>query len=313
MSIFTIVHPTDFSPISDRALNAASMLAREHDAELVVTHVLSHVTEAVADAFAHVPSTSLREEVETGARKALDERRPRSVRRWKGELVEDERIPRGIAHTADRLDADLVVIGSHGRRGGTRLLLGSVAAEVVRRAPCPVWTVPGETRGDPEDSPASILVGLDFSSPSEQAFRHGLVLAERFGAELHLVHVIDDRAWSHPYGIYTEEGIERERRLIEGWCERAMDRLVEAVDRRVPIHAHIRVGRPAPVVVEVVEEAEADLVVLGTEGVTGLDRLLLGSTAERILRTVPCSVLTIARDRKPFAPPDTPGFPETWV
>ena len=137
LAMHTILHPTDFSKHSQYALWLAGALARDHGARLIVLHVVP--TPAVVYGEGMVPSSP--EELRAAAREQLDglQMPPGEVRAER--RLEEGDAPEGILRVAQEVMADLIVMGTHGRTGLGRLLLGSVAEEVMRKAPCPVLTV----------------------------------------------------------------------------------------------------------------------------------------------------------------------------
>ena len=142
MFIRTILHPTDFSPHSENALQLACALARDYDARLVVLHA-EKVPPAVygSEALPLDPEVTYRE-----ARKHLNEIViPDAEIHVERRFEEGDPIPT-ILHIAGEIDADLIVLGTHGRTGLKRFLMGSVAEQIVRRARCPVLTVTGDAR-----------------------------------------------------------------------------------------------------------------------------------------------------------------------
>jgi nucleotide-binding universal stress UspA family protein len=149
----TILHPTDFSTPSEYAFQVACSLARDHNAQLIVLHA---VPPATADYGGLAPY-----ETPAGYRRQLwDEvRRLTGLEPYirelniKSELVDGDPV-RVILSRAGELGCDLIVMGTHGRRGLSRLLMGSVAEGVLRRAPCPVLTVKG-----PPAQPAAVAAG----------------------------------------------------------------------------------------------------------------------------------------------------------
>ncbi len=197
----------------------------------------------------------------------------------------------------------LVVMGTQGRSGVGRFLLGSVAEEVVRRADVPVVTV--RTGVTPEAAPQRVLVGVDLAaegpgSPAEWLARAAAVWAARFGGEgatLDLLYVREPLPY--PLGPYGPALVE----LFPGALERteaalrALAAEAEAAAPGLTVGTGVLEGHPARVLVAEAERRGAGLVVVATHGLEGLDRLLLGSVAERVIRTAPCPVLT-------FRPPD---------
>lgn len=131
-----------------------------------------------------------------------------------------------------------------------------------------------------------ILVPTDFSDAADAALRYAIELAAKLGAEVLLVHAWQLSAYASPSSD-----------LAKG-MERDLARDLEAVAQRygshgVTIHRYLRLGIPYVEVVETAKELGADMIVMGTTGKTGLEHFLLGSVAERIVRTAQCPVLTV--------------------
>jgi nucleotide-binding universal stress UspA family protein len=138
LAINTILHPTDFSERSDWAFRLACSLARDHGAKLIIAHVIPPPQTVAYEAMPMLPMHP------PGYRKEL-EAKLRSLKAPPGVQVE-YRLEEGFAATeivrlASELPSDLIVIGTHGRTGFGRLLLGSVAEQVLRKATCPVLSV----------------------------------------------------------------------------------------------------------------------------------------------------------------------------
>lgn len=138
LSIETILHPTDFSRQSRYALDLARSLARDHKARLVVLHVLPRPQAVPYDELPLIPPPAPDFE---GTYAKLREWAPPEPRLTTEHLAEVGYADSVILSTAEDLKADLIVMGTHGRTGLGRLLLGSVAEQVLRRATCPVLTV----------------------------------------------------------------------------------------------------------------------------------------------------------------------------
>lgn len=139
-----------------------------------------------------------------------------------------------------------------------------------------------------------LVVPTDFSPASNIAFDYALELAVREGASIHLLHVVDDASYAaaYPDGMFVELPGLRERLIAE-----AIARLDEAVRTgeaaKVTITPHVLIGRPAPSITQEAGNCGADLIVMGTHGRSGFAHLMLGSVAERVLRTAQCPVLTV--------------------
>ena len=137
-----------------------------------------------------------------------------------------------------------------------------------------------------------ILVPVDFSEHSGRALEHAIALAKAFGAEIHLLHCYQINIGAvSPYGIVLPESLERDVR------DAATRRLGEWSDKvsaqGVRVEQHITPQFPSEAIQATATEVGADLIVMGTRGLTGLKHVLLGSVAERTLRVAPCPVLTV--------------------
>lgn len=301
MEIRRILVPTDFSERARQALPHALWLAEEFDAELHVLHAL----------VLHGDDPGRTE----GAFPDLDEAHAQ-LRQWAAERMEEsvadvdvsrirvvEAQERGLAAAptiveyAEDHEVDLVAMATHGRRGVRRMLLGSVAEEVLRTAGCPVLTVRPDEDGPPGRGgpPEKILVGVDFSEHSELALASAGRLARHFGAELDVLHVIAELGIPDPYFADAAQL----RALTKAARDRVPEALAETADRvlgDVEVGTHMEVGTPAATIAEFAEEEGSGLIVLGSHGRTGMRRIFLGSVAEAVVRQAPCPVLTV----KPF-------------
>ncbi len=291
MTFQKILCPVDFSPGSRRAMRVAIRLANEAGAELVLAHAW-HVP-PVAFAGEHVFAPGVMEELERSARTALDEAAREATAHGAERLTTKllGGMPRHeIVKLLDHDPAfDLVVMGTHGRTGLARILLGSVAESTVRHAPCSVLAI----RPDGEPRPlARVLCPVDFTESSRFAADLAADLARPAGGKLTLLHVIDPPA-VYGSGQRTIEllgDLERfSKEHLDQWAARLEDRA------RAPVTKLSRIGFPGAEILKVLDE-KFDLVVMGSHGRTGLSRVLLGSVAEKIVRHASCPVL-VARPR----------------
>jgi len=144
-----------------------------------------------------------------------------------------------------------------------------------------------------------ILVPTDFSLPSEGALAYAKTLAERFGASIHLLHVLEDPYSTSAYATevygYLPPG------LKESWQKNAEERLAKLVPAAgIGNTATVIFGAPAKAIVEHADNNGIDLIVMGTHGRSGVAHLLLGSVAERLIRTARCPVLTVRELPEPI-------------
>jgi universal stress protein A len=139
-----------------------------------------------------------------------------------------------------------------------------------------------------------MLVPTDFSTESNIAVDYAIDVASRYGGAIHVLHVLDDMSFAsaYPDGFYVELPGVRER-LIEEAERRLAEVTAKCATARVATTSQVRVGRPAAAIVEQATNRGTDLIVMGTHGRSGFAHLVLGSVAERVLRTAPCPVLVV--------------------
>jgi nucleotide-binding universal stress UspA family protein len=203
---------------------------------------------------------------------------------------------REILAYADEGDVDLIVMGSHGRSGFQRLLLGSVTDTVLRKARCPVLTVchAGEPSGAEGPPFRRILCPVDLQPASEHALRFALSLAEDADAEITLLHVIEP--------FFEEEIAKRTHVAVEDYRRFLETQLIARLGKFIPAEATeacrprevVRMGWPWEEITRLAKESATELIVMGLHGGRGpVDRLVFGSTAQQVLRHAECPVLTI--------------------
>jgi len=298
---------TDFSPESHLALAHALRIARRLDATLLLAHA-GTVIEPTAAALA--PESAVLVEYQKIVAEHEVENRTRLaelVREVQAQgLKAEEHLIDGFADTALRdaaeaLDADLVVIGTHGRTGLKRLLLGSVAERVVRlcRRHVMVARATGIENALPNTTYRRVLVPTDFERLAEQAFEIALSLVEPDGT-IELFH-----SWHLPLsttmvpGRAGEAALEPVRISIEEGARAKAQALIERHPQAAGrVSVTVFNESPARAISERAEQGH-DLIVMGGHGHRGLSRWILGSVAEATVRHAPCSVLVVhARERE---------------
>jgi nucleotide-binding universal stress UspA family protein len=150
-----------------------------------------------------------------------------------------------------------------------------------------------------------ILVATDFSDASKAALVYGRELAHTFAARLDVLHVVPNLANYYAAETYTAAFPEIEEGMEQA-AEREIDRLLTDEDRRLGARAILRtLESPAAGIIQHARDANIDLIVIGTHGRGGVAHLLMGSVAERVVRTAPCPVLTVRHPEHEFVSSDT--------
>lgn len=290
MTFHKILCPTDFSPGSEQALSVATRLASPEGCELVVVHAWYLPPSAYSLEYAFPPAVT--QEIMSDAQGRIDAAvqvaRANGARRVSGQLVSG--VPwMKIVEALDNQAFDLCVVGTRGRTGLGRVLLGSVAEQVVRHAPCSVLAVHPD--GEPRPF-KNVLVPTDFSASAEHALELAGMMVASEGA-VTLLHVIElPVAYS---GKLPVVGIERElARQASEWLDAAAKKLQTRTQARV--ETLYRIGYPGAQTLAAIEDDRTiDLVVMGSHGRTGIKRALMGSVAEKVVRHARCPVLVARR------------------
>ena len=292
MMIKKILCAIDRSPSSLQAFGYALALAKWQSARL---NLLEVVEEAPAPGGTGASKsegfpTDTRAALERDLRRMLTARRAFHVKveisLRKGNVVQE------ILAQAKESRSDLIVIGTHGRGGVQRLVLGSIAEKMLRLATCPVLTVRrGARLARRGRSPfATILCPTDFSASANRAVAYAKRLAQEADAELILMSAVD---W--PFGEEKLAGEVAElRRNIESEARAALTRLLPRSGSNGPrAQAIVAVGKASGAIVKVARARSVDLIVMGVSGRGALDVTLLGSTTHHVIREGAWPVLTV--------------------
>ncbi|TYL36531.1 stress protein [Natronococcus pandeyae] len=279
----TILVPTDGSAVAERAGEYAIELADRFGATLHAVHVAEDEGliggndddgEQAVDAFA-------------------DRAAKRDLEVTTEHRDQDAPIHQEILDAADGCDADLVVMGTHGRSGLDRFIVGSVAQRTLRESSVPVATVHEETALEADVE--RLLVPTDGSRSATTALEHAIDLAVETGGRLHLVHVADETPLDDESTTVDvsspDDGDEIGLEAVDDAVARVRDSELDRVDVSVPG------GRVDQQILAAAAERDADCIVMGTHGETGLRRYLLGSTTERVVRFAGVPVIGISAPR----------------
>jgi nucleotide-binding universal stress UspA family protein len=286
-----ILCPMDFSEFSAKSYEYAHSLAHHYGAKLFLEHVVQPLTMAYPyyafpDSFNQI-YWNLTEDAEEQLKEVVKNYS------WNGvhpEMIVKEGFPTDAILTfAEANDVNLIVMGTHGRRGVDRVTMGSVTERVLRKACCPVLVVrkPAHDFVKPADKHEQvqlkkILFCADFSEHSDRALQYALSLAMEYNAELTTLHVLEN--------VPATLDIQSETSRI---C-RQLDRPIpEDAKNWCKVKSEVRVGRPFQEIIQVATEQQADLVIMGVRGRNAVDLALFGSTTHRVIQLGPCPVLAV--------------------
>jgi nucleotide-binding universal stress UspA family protein len=290
-----ILFATDFSPCSAPAFRYAVEWAKVFNAQLTIFHGLSlqpgldidagiaqryldeqrnvaqdHLAQLLAEARQHVPQTSI--EIRTG-------------------LASTQ-----ICDVAREHKTDLIIIGTHGWTGFNLVLFGSVAERVIQRAPCPVLSIPDRS---PEETagmhsltiqPRQMVLPIDFSDCSIDAYEYGVQMAKWFDASLTLVHAIEPLSYSLDFSLTHPLEEKANRKKVE---QRLQALTAVLTEEGLSARYELMEKHSVEAILEAGSAQQADLLVMGTHSRKGLSRLILGSTTSKVLRHSPYPILTV--------------------
>ncbi len=315
LRINKVLVPEDFSECSDTALGFALDLVKRHGAELHVLYAqVMHGDPFAPSTFPAKHNERVRQELKkrvTAQAEALGDVDPEAL--TIAYVVKDDvAAAPAILGYAEEHDVDLIVMGTHGKRGLRRLFLGSVAEEVVQVAKCPVLTIGGNGEGKPPTLPIrSIVAPTDFSQHALVALRYARELADFYHAHLDLVHVVEEAVYPAFYNV-TAYSIYDTEPDLEEQAEKYLKKLYEnTIGPPKDVDFHVLTGHAAPAISDFAREHESSMIVMATHGLTGLAHLFIGSVAEKVVRTAPCPVFTVKSLGKSLLEDGEPAMAET--
>jgi len=290
MQLKSILCPIDFSDFSGAAYQYALSLSEYYKARIIALHVVELWRYPFAEYAAHEAdyaqfSRAMNEGGEVQLQRFAKEysaagRQPELV-------IRQGNAPNCILSFAQKENIEVIVMGTHGRRGFDRLVLGSTTDRVMRKAACPVLVVSNPsykalaTGPDGRHRLSRILYCTDFSNNSEGARGYAISLAAEYGAELTLLHVAE-----------TAPDLAAEAIIAERTQE--LDKLVSETERKnLNVRSAVRLGKPYEEIVRHATEAQTGLIIMTARGRDAVDRAVFGSTTYRVIQFGPCPVLAI--------------------
>ena len=283
-----ILCPVDFSDVSAKAYRYAQSIACHYHAKLILQNVVE-VWQYPSGDFVKSPQY-------------YDDFRYALISNAQGELqrfmdlcggvepeclVEAGTAADAILYLARDRNINLVVMGTHGRRGFDRLMLGSVTERVLRYSPCPVLAIPqkepaGNSMTADPIRVQRILCCVDFSTSSQPTVDHALSVAEAYGAELTVLHVMENLPESTNVAIETDAVVDKIQKM-----------LAASTLPSTRVHTEVRLGRAYREILNFAAQSQTDLIVTGMRGRNSLDLAVFGSTTYRVIQLYPGPVLTI--------------------
>lgn len=281
----TILTATDFSTRSDRAIRRAILLAKQHDASMVLVHAVDDDQPQRILKVEQIETSAVLEDIASTTRKV--DGVPCRAKVVLGDPFE------GIIKTSDEDDADLIVMGEHRRQALKNVFVGTTAERTIRGSRRPVLIASAV----PASFYRHVLIATDLSDSSREAVHAVTSLGLHKHAAVSVVHVFD----AIGSGLMARASLNADQ--IGDYVETERNRAAQDLSdflRDVPIEPMYQLlklneSSPASAICSAAQEISADLIVVGTRGRTGIVKLLLGSVAENVLRTSTCDVLAVPR------------------
>lgn len=300
ITIKNILCPVDFFVASEAAALYAAGLASNYDAKVHLLHVIAPVVPTTYEFPMHTIDIA----------KSLEESSKRELKKMEmtirnlGAAVDTE-LRSGdtydeIKRAIEDDKPDLIVMGTHGRRGAERWFLGSTTEKLLRHTPVPLVTISGT--GEKSYTPPRfrrILVTTDFSEGTSDALNYAFSVAQENESQVTLLHVLNEVSidFSAKYRDPLFDGVRKQLEAMvpaeaRNWCD---------------IVTRVETGVPYRIIIRTLEDEKADLLVMNIHGKGMLDRALLGSTAERVVRAASCPVMMIPPLKKKWRRKARPG------
>jgi nucleotide-binding universal stress UspA family protein len=292
MKINRFLAPIDFSEYSEKAFDYALKLAERVPAQITLINIdemfqsiypedslqLYNNEDAIRERIEKIQE-QIRTYVQKGQEKNIDTHYA---------IVRGDSVSEKLLEHINGEQYDLVVMGTHGRTGIKHLFLGSIAEKIVRLSPIPVLTV----HKCVEDCHLeNILVPIDFSQYSRDALEYALEIAKKVGASITVIHVIERVIYPafYPEGYYPILDFEPtlHKQVLEN---------IDTFFKQIPgltAEKVVSAGRPSDEIKNYAENNNMDLIIMATRGLSGLQHLIVGSTAERVVRSSSIPVLTV--------------------
>lgn len=306
-----ILAAIDFSPYAEAAARQAVWLARQGGGTITLVHILPDFRSVVLSA-SHQAKVDLFYGEGSVFQHEVRQESDAKMRKMIGDLdatdldVKVETLLGApyaeITHAVQQEGYDLVLAGTRGLAAWEQFFVGSTTKRLIRKCPSSVWIVKAEHAGPPK----AVLAATDFSDVSRRAVLEGLRVAQLASAEFHVLHVVDSRDVPEDIISRVPQGSSLRHEINEE-AKHRFDGFVESLNTDPEkVQRHLSFGTPWQEVGRLAKHLKIDLIAMGTVGRSGIKGVFLGNTAERVLATCDCSILTV----KPadFVSPIMPPF-----
>ncbi len=288
--IHRILCPVDLSDVSRHTADHAVAVARRYAAAITALHVCYPVMIPAGDFAVVGPLAMPAEDEVKKARTQVEALFEAAGGGIVDVLIETGQPAPRILAAADSLPADLIVMGTHGVGGFEHLVLGSVTEKVLRRATCPVLTIPPRPQTTSKLPFKRIVCAVDFSESSLAALKFAVSLAQDGAAAVTILHVFE---WAAEPLTTRPIAVPEYRLEIEREVASQLEDLVPAFARECRATTRLAHGKAYREILGVATEDSADLIVMGVQGRNALDVMLFGSTTNQVIRRATCPVLTL--------------------
>ena len=288
MKINKILVPTDFSDPAKKAINQAIHFATTFNAEITLLHARVMYSDSI-DTLPETKELALEQEL---LERLKGDTEKYSSLKIKHKVIRGFSVQSAILSYINTNEFDLVIIGTHGKSGIEHFLLGSVAEKIVRYAPYPVITVPPNSIITAKYH--KIVVPYDFSDHAQLALERASFFATISRCEFDILYVIEDRYNPLSDNFYSQSSY-KEVVDVQDMLKTKLAKIISKLPNSSKLKYQIstKSGKAHKKIAEYVKEVDADLVIMATHGLVGIDRFILGSTTERVIRSINSQILSL--------------------
>jgi len=292
-----ILFPYDLSESATKVIPYVLSVAGAYNSEIWLLHVVDDLQRWGEIYVPHPSMDAFQGEASKAAEKAMDkicDEQLQDCSKLQRRVVSGDPATE-ILKTIEAEDIDLVIMGTHGRKGLEHAIFGSVAENVVKKSPVPVMTVkPSKSKEGGTRYPfRKVLFPVDFSECSERVFPEALEMAKRFDARLHMLFVARDISYLTTVNVSRDLLNNTVAEVARAGEEKMEGLLEEQLRDFSDYESKVVIGNPAEEILKYASEQGIDLIIMGTHGRKGLERTLMGSVADYVMKNASVPVMTV--------------------